>query len=129
MPKKCLDAALRVAYDHDIWYTCVKLYLQAFFSYFQNFDFSAVKGQKWSKRAKHSVHRVPYLKNHIPYDCHLWYTFVKCWYLQVFSSFWFSWLLGGKSAKNGKKNDKKFCPLHSISQESSIMIVIHGTHV
>ena len=129
MPKKCLDAALTVAYDHDIWYTCVKLYLQVFFFAFSKFWFFR------GKRAKHSVHRVPHLKNHVPYDCHLWYTFVKCWYLQVFSSFWFSWLSGGQSAKNGKKNDKKFCPLHpfctlhSISQESSIMIVIHGTHV
>ena len=29
-----------VSYDHDFWYTCVKLYLQGFFSFFQNVDFS-----------------------------------------------------------------------------------------
>ena len=110
MPKKCLDAALTVAYDHDIWYTCVKLYLQVFFFAFSKFWFFR------GKRAKHSVHRVPHLKNHVPYDCHLWYTFVKCWYLQVFSSFWFSWLLGGKSAKNGKKKWQKILSvaLHSV---------------
>ena len=28
-----------ITYDHHFWYTCVKWYLQAFFSYFWNFDF------------------------------------------------------------------------------------------
>ena len=36
----CHAPYLRIACDHDFWYTCVKWrYLLAFFSFFQNFDF------------------------------------------------------------------------------------------
>ena len=67
--------------DHNFWYTCVRWwYLQAFFSFFQNFDFQivgGVKGQKWPKMAKKSVRRALYLRNRTSYDCHLWYTCVK----------------------------------------------------
>ena len=31
-----------IAYDLDFWYTCVKWYLKAFFSFSQNFDFSGL---------------------------------------------------------------------------------------
>ena len=64
-----------------IFGTRVKLwYLQAFFSFFQNFDFSS------SKKTKNSVGQAPYLRNYTLYDCHLWYACVK-WYIQVFFSF------------------------------------------
>ena len=43
-----------IACDHDFWYTCVKrLYLHAFFSFFQNFGFWAVSGVKYQKMAQY----------------------------------------------------------------------------
>ena len=83
-----------IAYDHYFWYTYVKLwYLHAFFSFFQNFDwgkrsknFDGVKGQKMAQSDKKFC-RASYLRNHTSYDCHLWYTCVKWWYLKVFLSF------------------------------------------
>ena len=51
----------------------------------------------------------------VAYFC---YTAVKWWYLQMFflffSKFWFSWLLGGKSAKKAQ-NNSKFCRSLHIS--------------
>ena len=81
---------------------------------------------------KHSVCHSSYLKNYILYDCHLWYTFVKWWYLQVSCSFLqnFDFLgpqgggRGGEGEVKGQKmvqNDKKLCLLWSISQEPYIM--------
>ena len=32
------------AYDHDFWCTCLKWYLQMYFSFFQHFDFWVVRG-------------------------------------------------------------------------------------
>ena len=47
-----------------------------------------------------------FFRNHISYDCHLWYTgkiMVKWWYLKgyffIFSKFWFFGLLRGSSVK------------------------------
>ena len=45
------------------------------------------KGKKWAKLTINSVCDTPYLRNHVSYDCHLWCTRVKWWYLQVFSHF------------------------------------------
>ena len=45
------------------------------------------KGKKWPKITKHFVCLTSYLRNHISYDCDLWYTCVKWWYLQHFFSF------------------------------------------
>ena len=37
-------------YDCNLWYTCVKLrYIQAFFLFFQNFDFLVVRRAKGQK--------------------------------------------------------------------------------
>ena len=61
-----------------------------FFFFFQKFD---VLGSWWGKRAKNvpkwQKHSVPLqeLRNHTSYDCHLWYTFGKWKYLQVFFHF------------------------------------------
>ena len=65
-------------------------------------------------------------------DFHLWYTFVKWYYLQVF--FWFFqnlYFLGVRWVKGQKlvKIAKKFCPSHSISQEPYIIwssFVVHN---
>ena len=71
-----------------------------------------------------------YLRNYISYDCHLWYTCVKWWYLQVFffifSKFLILWVVtrGGEGGAKGQKivqNEKKFCLPCFISQESYII--------
>ena len=62
------------------WYTCVKWwYLQAFFSFFLNFDFSG--------SYKNYICHAPYLRNSIAYDHDFWYTCVKWCYLQEFFSY------------------------------------------
>ena len=38
---------------------------------------SGVKGQKMAQNDKKFLCCIPYLKNHISYDCHLWCTCVK----------------------------------------------------
>ena len=86
------------------WYTCVKWwYLQAFFSFFWYFHIS---GCERGKRAKNDPRWQKsctlYLRNHISYDCHLWYICVKWRYLQVcvcvfvffFFIFWKFWFMG-----------------------------------
>ena len=73
---------------------------------------------------KDYVFHMPCLRNHTYYDCHLWYTCVKWWYLQTY--FWVSGFLGGKRAK--KVQNDHFCLLHSISQEPYIIwssFVVH----
>ena len=50
-----------------------------------------------------------YLRNHISYDCYLWYTMVKWWYFWVvffffiFSKFWLFGVLRGGGGWKGKK--------------------------
>ena len=110
------------------WYTCVKWwYLQAFFSFFWYFHIS---GCERGKRAKNDPRWQKsctlYLRNHISYDCHLWYICVKWRYLQVcvcVCVFFFHFLKiliygfnsGVKEQKMGY-NDKKLCLWHSISE-------------
>ena len=61
-----------------------------------------VKGQKMAQNGK-KLCRAFYLKSHISYDLHLWYTCVKWWHTQLFFSFlkkfWLYELLGGKKGK------------------------------
>ena len=45
------------------------------------------KVKKWPKMTKNYISCTLYLRNHTSYDCHLWYTCVKWWYLQAFFSF------------------------------------------
>ena len=78
--------------DHNVWYTCVKLwYIQAFFHFFDIFIFQAGGGGKRAKNGarwkKNPVWCTSYLRNHISYDCHLLYTCVKWWYPHHFFSF------------------------------------------
>ena len=104
-----------IAYDHDFWYNCVKLwYLQLFSYFFEIFIFRAVKGGKTAKQPKMKtniyIRQVPYLRKNIAYDHDFWYTCVKCWYVQVFFyifvnfSFFrlFGWVKGLKIAQNKK---------------------------
>ena len=72
---------------------------------------------------KNFVCRTPYPCNHLPYDCHLWYTCVK-WYLQaVFVGFFrilILWVVKGRGrARNGLK--WKSYLLLSKSQEPYII--------
>ena len=62
----------------------------------------------------------------ISYDCHLWYTFVKCLissytFIIIFSKFWFFWVHRVVKERKTVQNDKKFCLSCSISQEPYII--------
>ena len=39
--------------------------------------------KKWPKMTKNYAHHAPYHRKHTSYDCHLWCTCVKWWYLQL----------------------------------------------
>ena len=118
--------------DHNVWYTCVKLwYIQAFFHFFDIFIFQAGKraknGARWKKNP---VWCTSYLRNHISYDCHLLYTCVKWWYLQCFFHFvkvFILWVVrgrrkgGGERAKTGPKMRKNCvcCALYLRNHKSN----------
>ena len=115
-----------IAYDHGFWYTIVKWYLQVFFSFFWNFDFwgcLGVKGQKNGPKWKSIIS----IRHHISgpvWHCS-WFLVHYCKMISpgtsfIFSKFWFLGLLRGKGQKT-VQNDKKFCPLHSISEEPCII--------
>ena len=107
-----------------------KMISPGFFFVFSKFWFFGWEGKKWSRMTKHSVCR-GYLRNHTSYDCHLWYTCVK-WYLQVFFCHFFKilifWVVRGVKGKKTVQNDKKFCSLHSMSQEPYIMWLSFVVH-
>ena len=120
-----------IAYDLDFWCTCVKWwYLEGLFLIFFKFSCFRLLGGKRAKdgpRWQKNSGCTSYLRNHISYDCHLWYTWVK-WYLQdvffFFSKFWFPELLEvERRAWRAKmvQNEKKFCLSCSISLESYII--------
>ena len=75
-----------------------------------------VKGKKWPQNNKKLCCAL-YLRQHIPYDLHLWYTCVKQ-YLQVFCTFF-----------PNVKSDKKLCVLFCISGTIPHLIVVCGTLV
>ena len=63
-----------------------------------------------------------YLRNSIPYDHDFGYTGVKWWYLQAYFYFYFFdiFIFRAVTRVKGQKmaqDDKKFCLLHSMSQE------------
>ena len=68
----------------------------------------------------------PYLRNHVSYDCHLWYKSVK-WYLSVFFSFIPNFdFLGcwwGKRAKNVPKWQKIISVMLHISGTIHHMVI------
>ena len=77
------------SYDCHLWYTSVKWwYLQILF-FFHSFKIlifwvaGRVKGQKWPKMTKNSVHCTLYIRNHTSY---VRYTCVKWWHLQILFS-------------------------------------------
>ena len=72
---------------------------------------------------KNSLCRAPYLWKHTSYDCHLWYTSVKWWYLLVFFSFFQNFGFSGCEWCKVAKNDPKWQEIlsHSISQEAYII--------
>ena len=71
--------------NHNFWYTCVKWYLQEFFSFFEILIFRAVRGVKGQEIAQNEkisyIRHVPYLRNSKAYNHDFWYTCVKWWYL------------------------------------------------
>ena len=128
-----------IAY-HDFWYADVKWrYLQAFFFFhiFKILTFCFVRGvkeKKWSKMTKNPVSCPPYPRNHISCDCQIWYTgkmIISPGIFFILSKCWFFGILGGGEAKGQKmaQNDKKLCPLHSISQEPYIICLSFKVHI
>ena len=79
-----LQSIFQEAYIIWLWFLIhmckMMTYLGTIFI-FSKFWFSGslrvVKGKKWSKMTKTSVHHVSYLRNDTLYDYYLWYTCVK----------------------------------------------------
>ena len=126
--------------DHKFWYTFVKWwYLQAFFSFFQNFDFVVcwVKRQKVVQNDKKFrlwciISQEPCIIWFSWYMCVKWYYLVSLGVFSIFSKFWFSRLLrgaGNKRAKNSAKWQKILSVALRIIGTIHHMIVIYGTQV
>ena len=96
-------------------HTCkMMIFAGFFFSFFQNFDFLGCYG---SKRAKNGpkwknnyIRHAPYLRNRTSSEYNLWYTHVKCWYLQVFFFIFFKilvfWAVRGVKWQKIAQNEK-----------------------
>ena len=108
-----------------------------FFHIFKILTFCFVRGvkdKKWSKMTKNPVRCPPYPRNHISCDCQIWYTgkmIISPGIFFILSKCWFFGILGGGEAKGQKmaQNDKKLCPLHSISQEPYIICLSFKVHI
>ena len=118
-----------IAYDHDFWYTWVKLwYLQLLFSFFDIFILWAVRrgggggktAKKWPRMNKklcllHFIPQEPYI---------IWFWFmvhmskriISPTVFYIFSKFWFLVSIVGKKSKKWPEMTKKLCLLHSISE-------------
>ena len=81
--------------------------------------------------SKYSVCHAPYLRNHTPCDCCLWYISVK-WYLPalffIVSKFWFFRLLRGSKGNKWPKMVKNSV-MTCISGTLHHIIFIFGTHL
>ena len=97
-----------IAFDHDFWSACVKWWhLQAFFSFFQNFDFFkllvGVKGQKMVQNDKKFcpscfISQEPYII-WLSFMLHMCKMIISPGVFFSFSKFWFFGLLGGQKGK------------------------------
>ena len=74
-----------------------------------------------------------YLRNHASYDCHLWNTCKMVTHISRRFFHFFKIVIFWVSRRvNGQKmvqNDKKFCPLHSMSQEPYIIWLSCMVHI
>ena len=122
-----------VTLDHEFWYTCVKLYHQAFFFIVLNFPFfGLLGGQKLKVYPKmennNYIRGAPFLWNSIPDDHD---NLVHLCKMMISPGFFFIFR-GIKGVKEPKiaENDKKILSvkLH-ISGTIHHMILINGTHV
>ena len=76
-----------------------------------------------------SVCHAPYLRNHISYNCHLWYTSVEWCFFQCFchfSKFWF-FVFCVKGQKM-TQNDKKFGLSSFMYQEPYLIWLLFVVH-
>ena len=115
------------SYDCNLWYTCVKWYLQAFFfNFFKILIFWIVRGVKGKKMVQndkkicllHSISQEPYII-WLSFMVHMCKMIISPGVFFSFSKFWFFGLLGGEGVKWEKtvQNDKFFCLFHIILQE------------
>ena len=95
-----------------------------FFSFFQNFDFLGWEGQRAKNHPKwqRTLFVVPYISGAIYHMIFMYGTHVLKDNISRFFYFFFQIsIFGVNSVVKGQKmaqNDKKFCLLHSISQEA-----------
>ena len=122
---------------------CKMIISPGVFSFFSKFWFFRLLGSKRPKNGpkwqKNSVCCTPYLKNHTSFDYHLWYTFVKWWYLQVFFFFSFFKVFifwdhqgGWRGLVKGQKITQNDCLTVSLTlylRNHTSHIVIFDTHV
>ena len=104
-----------------------------FFSVFWNFYFLGCLGGKRLKNSpkwKITIRSVcqQFDQSHISYDCHLWYTSVKWYYLQALKNLIFRVVRRVKVQKKGPKWQKTFSFALYISGTIHHMILIYGAH-
>ena len=135
----CISHGLYMIWLWFMVHMCQMIIAPGTFSYFfKILIFQAIREVKFQKTVqndKSSVRHPPYLRNHISYDCHLWYSFVKWQYLQKFFSFFqnfdfsgFSWWGWGR-AKNGSKWQQNLSVALDISGTIHHIIVIYGANL
>ena len=127
----CYTPYLRncIAYDHDFWYTCVKLlYLQAFFQFFKIFIFWVVEGVKGQKIVQNdkkfclssSTSQEPYIIS-LSFMLHLHKMIISPGVFFYFFKIFIFWGVRGVKRQKLVQDDTKFCLLHSISQCNNVI--------
>ena len=113
-----------LAYDHDLWYTCVKWWF-SFFIFFLILIFrtvSEVKGQKIAQNEKQQLHASLAISQE-QYTILSWFLVRLCKILKypvVFFHFFkilIFWVVSEVKEQKMAQNDKTFCLSHSICQE------------
>ena len=116
-----------VSHDHHVWYATVKwLYLQEFFHFFKNFDYSGCsegqRGKKWPKMTKKTllclISQEPYII-WSSFMVHMCNRIISPRVFYIYSKFLFG-VNNGVKGKKMAQSDKKLCLSYSISQEAYI---------
>ena len=136
----CHTSYLRkhTSYDFHSWYTCIKWYLELFFSFCQNCDFLGCQENKreknvlkWEKILSVTLHISETIRLMIFIYAFMVQMIISPVFFVLFfilSKFWFSRFLGGRGSEGQKIVYKKLCPLHLISKEPYIIWLSFVVH-
>ena len=110
--------------DFDLWYSCVKQYLQDFFHFFKIFWVARrVKGQKIAQNDKklcllHLISQEPYIiwSSFVVHNCKMKSPSIFFYFFKIL----IFWVVRKVKGQKIAHDDKELCPLHFISQEPYI---------